>query len=480
MAPGATVHRYEKVASHIRYLIDSGTYSPLQKLPSVRSLAAQLQVSITTVLEAYRVLEDQGRVEARPQSGYYVRSSPLLSLAQKAAEREIAVALEDPIEVGMGEFLLRHLKDFQRPELVQFGSACPNPDLLPNQRLTRALHRVSRASGSLGNRYDLPPGCEKLRIHIARRALQAGCVVSPEEVLLTLGCQEALVLALRATCQPGDTVAVESPTFYGHLKAIEMLGLKALEIPTDPIHGVSFAALRQSLEEVPIRALLLSPNFSNPTGASLSDPDKQELLEILARYDIPLIEDDTFGELGFSHQRPQAAKAFDRSDQVLLCSSFSKTLAPGYRVGWVLAGPRYMPKLHQLKLFSNLGSPVLPSLAIADFLQSGGFDHHLRQTRRLYASQVHHMREAVLDSFPDGTTVSCPRGGFVLWVELPLRLDSRLFYPRALQLGMTFGPGPIFSARGRFRNFMRLCAPYWSKENEPRLRALGDLLRKHH
>lgn len=470
-----TVHRYEQVALHLRHLMESGTYSALQKLPSVRTLSSQMKVSITTVLEAYRLLEDQGLVEARPQSGYYVR----LPEIERAARRSEETLAEDPVRVGLGEFLVRHLKDFQRRDLVQFGCACPNPEQLPSTRLARAMARVSKEAGRLGNQYDLPPGCERLRIQIARRALQAGCVVSPEEVLLTLGCQEALILCLRATCQAGDTVAVESPTFYGHLQAIEMLGLKALEIPSDPVHGISFAALRQSLEEVPIRALLLCANFSNPTGSSLSDQDKQELLEILARHDIPLIEDDIFGDLSHAPQRPQAARAFDRRDQVLLCSSFSKTLAPGYRVGWILAGPRYMPRLHQLKLFSNLGSPILPALAISEFLHDGGFDHHLRQCRRQYAVQVHQMADAVIRSFPQGTTVTRPRGGFVLWVELPDGIDTRIYYPKAIQLGLTFGPGPIFSARGRFRNCLRLCAPYWCPETEPKLLALGELITRH-
>lgn len=472
MVAGPTVlHRYEQVAAHLRQLIESGTYASQQKLPSVRALSEQLQVSITTVLEAYRMLEDQGLVEARPQSGYYVQDG-----TPTPPRRALPAQVEDPVDVGMGEFLMRYLRDFQRRDLVQFGCACPNPELLPTARLARSLAKVAKELGPQGNQYDIPPGCESLRLQIARRALQSGCVVSPEEVMLTLGCQEALTLCLLATCKPGDAVAVESPTFYGHLQAIEMLGLKAVEIPSDPVHGISLAALRQCLEDVPLRAVLLCTNYSNPTGASLSDEDKQELLEILGRRDIPLIEDDIFGDLSHAPHRPHAARAFDRRDLVLLCSSFSKTLAPGYRVGWVLAGPRYMARLHQLKLFSNLGSPVLPALAISEFLGNGAFEHHLRQVRRHYASQVCHMADAVLRSFPAGTRVNRPKGGFVLWVELPVAYDTRTLYPKAVQLGLTIGPGPIFSARGRFRNCLRLCAPYYNAATEPALLRLGEAL----
>lgn len=470
--PASVLHRYEQVAAHLRHLIESGTYSSMQKLPSVRSLSGQLHVSITTVLEAYRVLEDEGLVEARPQSGYYVNAPGLVARVERQ-ER-----IEDPVDVGMGEFLMRYLRDFQRRDLVQFGCACPNPEQLPSARLARCLAKVSRELGPAGNLYDIPPGCEALRVQIARRALQAGCAVGPEEVMLTLGAQEAITLCLLATCKAGDTVAVETPTFYGHLQAIEMLGLKAVEIPSDPVHGVSLASLRQALEDVPIKAMLLCTSYSNPTGASLSDEDKHELLEILGRHEIPLIEDDIFGDLSHAQHRPHAARAFDRRDLVLLCSSFSKTLAPGYRVGWVLAGPRYMARLHQLKLFSNLGSPMLPALAISEFLSTGAFEHHLRQCRRLYARQVCQMADAVERCFPQGTTVTRPRGGFVLWVELPQGYDIRLFYPKAIELGLTFGPGPIFSARGRFRNCLRLCAPYWNPAAEPMLWKFAGLLKR--
>ncbi|ODT67948.1 hypothetical protein ABS71_10160 [bacterium SCN 62-11] len=465
---GTVLHRYERVASHLRHLIESGTYTVADKLPSVRSLSGQLGVSITTVLEAYRVLEDQGLVEARPQSGYYVSGGGLVT-----ARVDSNLVVEDPVDVGMGEFLMRYLRDFQRRDLVQFGCACPNPDQLPSARLARCLAKVSRDLGPAGNLYDIPPGCEALRVQIARRSL-----VGPEEVMLTLGAQEAITLCLLATCKAGDTVAVETPTFYGHLQAIEMLGLKAVEIPSDPVHGVSLAALRQCLEEVPVKAMLLCTSHSNPTGATLSDEDKHELLEILGSREIPLIEDDIFGELSHSATRPHTARAFDRRDLVLLVSSFSKTLAPGYRVGWILAGPRYMARLHQLKLFSNLGSPLLPALAISEFLATGAFEHHVRQCRRQYARQVGQMTEAVERSFPAGTRVTRPRGGFVLWVELPAGYDTRLYYPKAVELGLTFGPGPIFSARGRFRNCLRLCAPYWSPVSEPILWKFGELLQK--
>lgn len=463
--------RYEQVADHLRGLIAAGTYGVEDRLPAVRPLSSQMGVSITTVLEAYRLLEDQGLVQARPQSGYYV-SGPAPRACEPADLR-----MEEPVPVGMGETLVRFLRDLHREHLIQFGAACPNPDLLPTARLARCLARVARDHEKLGNSYDLPPGCEALRIQIARRAQASGCGVGPEEVLLTLGCQEALYLCLQAICQPGDTVVVESPTFYGHLQAIEMLGLKALEIPSDPVSGMSMLALRQALEDCPVKAILVSPSFSNPTGSCLSDEQKRHLLDLTRAQQIPIIEDDIFGELSHSPQRPRALRSFDREDRVLLCSSFSKTLAPGYRVGWILTSQRYRSRLLQLKTFSNLGSPVLPALAIADFLSNGGFDHHLRACRKTYARLVHGMAERVLQLFPPGTTVTRPRGGFVLWVQLPPGSpDLTQVYSQALQRGLTFGPGPLFSARGRFSQCLRLCAPYWGPQTETALARLAELL----
>ena len=474
MSEASTVplHRYEKVAEHLRQLIELGGYGIHDRLPSVRNLSLQQKVSITTVLEAYRLLEDQGLVEARPQSGYYV-SVPEPAAITVAAPAPVR---EDPVEVGMGEFLVQHLRDFQRQDLVQFGAACPNQELLPTQRLARCLAHAAKNHSRLGNQYDLPPGYEPLRQQIARRSQPSGFLISADEVVLTLGCQESLILCLRATCQAGDTVAIETPTFYGHLQAIEMLGLKALEIPADPVGGVSLPALRQALDDVEVRCVLLSPCYSNPTGSCMSEENKQELVELLAVRQIPLIEDDIFGELSHSPHRPRAARSYDREGLVLLCSSFSKTLAPGYRVGWVVAGPRYLSRIIQLKLFTNLASPGLTSMAISEFLENGGYDHHLRQCRRLYARLAHQMADVVVATFPPGTTVTRPQGGFVLWVQLPTGFDSRKLYPVALEQGITIGPGPIFSARGRFRNCIRLCAPYWGPGSEPSLRRFARLL----
>jgi len=461
---------YEEIAKQVSHLIDRGTFRPGDRIPSVRKLSHQQKISITTVLEAYRLLENRGLIEARPQSGYFVRARfPTLP-----AEPEISKPSQGPTRVSMGELVMMVLRDTHHPKLLQLGAAIPSPELLPTDKLNRTLSAMGRRHGVRGNSYDVPPGCQELRIQIARRALTAGCALTPDEVVTTSGCQEAIVLALRATCGPGDTVAIESPTFYGALQAMEMLGLRALEIPTHPRDGISLEALSSAIQGRPIRACLLIPNFSNPLGSCMPDRKKRELVELLSAYEIPLIEDDIYGDLSFSPERPKVAKAFDKKGLVLLCSSFSKTLAPGYRVGWVAPG-RFKSEVERLKLVSNIGTVLLPQLAIAEFLANGGYDHHLRRIRRIYARQVALMAQAVSKFFPEGTRVTRPSGGFILWVELPEHVDSLELYELAVKSGITFAPGPIFSAEQKYRNFIRLNAARWSEKVEDALARLGQL-----
>ncbi len=296
--------------------------------------------------------------------------------------------------------------------------------------------------------------------------------------MITNGCMEALNICLRAVTKPGDTVAIDSPCYFGILQCLDSLGLKALEIPTHPRDGVSLEALSYALDTQPIKACLFVLNFSNPLGSSMPDAQKERLVALLAEHDVPLIEDDIYGDLAFDGTRPRMAKAFDRTGRVLLCDSFSKTLAPGYRVGWCAPG-RWLARVEQLKLVTSVATATLPQMAIADFLANGGYNHHLRRIRRLYAEKVGQMSRAVSASFPAGTRLTRPAGGYVLWVELPPAVNSLELFDRALAAGVSIAPGPIFSAKGKFRNFIRLnCGIPWSPEVERAVERLGRLARQ--
>ena len=459
---------YEQVAARVTRLINEGTFQPGERISSVRNLSRQLQVSISTVMEAYRLLEDRGLIEARPQSGYYVR------LARQDAPAEPAVSHPSsvPTAVSISDFHGMLMRDTGNPNLLQLGAAIPNPELLPIGKLSRTIAAVTRRHGVQSVSYNGPMGAEAFRIQIARRALGAGCTLSPDEILTTCGSTEAISLALRAVCRPGDTVAIESPTYYGILHCIEQLGLKALEIPTSPRTGISLDALRYALDENSVKACLVVSNFSNPMGGCMPDEHKRELVEMLSEREIPVIEDDIYGDLGFADERPKTCKAFDRDGWVILCSSYSKTLAPGYRAGWAAPG-RFIGAMTRLKLTTSLVCATPTQLAVADFLANGGYDHHLRKIRKVYARQVQLMGQAVGRSFPAGTCVTRPEGGYVLWVECPPRVDSLKLYEWALSEGMTIAPGSLFSAKQKYRNCIRLNAAFWSDDVERATARLG-------
>lgn len=459
---------YEQVADRIRALIQEGTLRSGDRLPSVRKLHQQFSVSISTVLEAYRLLEDQGWVGARPQSGYYVKPQ------QNRAEPSSCSSLryDNPVDVSLA---FRVMRD---PKTLGLGHAIPGLDLLPIASLNRIANRIVREQPTALHSYNAPQGSEVLRHEVARRSIEAGCSFSPDDLIITNGATEALNLALRAVTQPGDIIAIESPTYYGFLEILESQHLKALEIPTEPKEGMLLEHLEFALKHRKIAACLIVSNFSNPLGSCMSDRKKQQLVALLNQYDVPLIEDDVYGELHFSTVRPKAIKAFDTEDRVLYCASVSKTLSPGLRVGWCAAG-QYHVKVERLKMAMNWTTAIVPQLTVAEFLSNGGCDRHLRQIRRSYQTQMLRMMQAVCAEFPIETRVTQPNGGQVLWLELPIEFDAMALYNTALQHQITVAPGMMFSPSGAYRNCLRLnCGLPWSTEIETALKTLGRLCKE--
>ena len=462
---------YEQIAGEITRWIESGIFRPGDRLPSVRQMSQQKRVSITTVLTAYYLLEARGVIEARPRSGFYVRTA----LPAALPEPEISAPSLDPAQVSVRDLVTMVLRDALNPKLVQLGVAYPNLSLTATRKLNRIMGAIARQMGEQSGVYAMPAGCDALRVQIAQRMVAAGCNLTPSDIIITSGCAEAITLCLRAICRPGDVVAIESPICFDALQTLEVLGLQALEIPTHPREGISLDALRFAVEHTPVRACLVISNFNNPLGSCMPDAKKRELVALLAKHDIPLIENNIFGEIYFSGKRPTVAKAYDRKGLVLLCSSFSKDLSPGYRVGWTAPG-RFAPAVEWLKYTSSLATATLPQLAIAQFLASGSYDHHLRHIRRAYARNVAELSLAVTRYFPHGTRVTRPAGGFLLWIQLPEHVDSLELYRRALKAGIAITPGYIFSASERYRNFIRLNAANWSPAAEGAVRTLGSLV----
>ncbi|NJO41176.1 MAG: PLP-dependent aminotransferase family protein [Cyanobacteria bacterium RU_5_0] len=464
---------YEQVADRIRALIAEGTLKPGDRLPSVRKLHEQLSVSISTVLEAYRLLEDQGLIGARPQSGYFVKRT-LFTVPDEPRQSVFFKPIE-PVDVSLAFWITNAMRD---PDRIRLGAAVPGLELLPIATLNRLMGQIIRSQSEIVHSYQLPRGCEALRHEVAKRLMEAGCSVTPDQVIITNGTTEAISLSLRAVTKPGDTIAIESPTYYGFLEILESLHLKALELPTHPKDGISLEHLETALQKRQIAACALVSNFSNPLGSCMGDLKKKQLVGLLNQYHIPLVEDDLYGDLHFEGSRPKAIKAFDTEGWVLYCASCSKTLSPGLRVGWCVAG-RYQVQVERLKMGMNFMTSVAPQLTVAAFLANGGYDRHLRQMRRALQSQLTCMTQTICEVFPTETKLSRPTGGFVLWLELPDEFDAMTLYEDALEHNISIAPGIMFSPSGNYQNCLRLNGGTpWSEKIYQAIQTLGYLTKQ--
>lgn len=462
---------YLTLADRLQNLIDNNTYPVGTALPGVRRLAQQHKVSVSSAVNACQELERRGLLEARPRSGYYVLQPTLLHTPPRALGSK-----RSPQTVTGQDRVLQLIQAVKQPGLVNLGAAIPDPDYMPAAMIEKAFRQVWRNQRRRCMGYEFPPGAPELRTQIARHLAGIQCSVSPDEVLITNSCQESIAIALKLVTQPGDVVVLESPTYYGLLQVIESLNLKALEIPTDPIEGISLGALDLALERWPVAACVLVSNYSNPLGVCLSDARKVALLELLTRHQVPLVEDDIYGDLPFSGPRPRPIKSWDTKGLVYYCSSSSKTLAAGLRVGWLVAGRNHQRA--QYLQFINTVCVATPSqLALAHVLEKGRYQRLMRQVGAQHAQSVARMLARVVQLFPPKTRVSRPTGGFVVWVELPHKINTLDFVDAALEAGVSFAPGALFSASGKFKNCLRLnCAVRWDQRVDRGLMALARLL----
>lgn len=463
---------HEQVADFIKQSIESGTYKAGERIPSVREMSRQIGASITTVVEAYAHLESDGFLEARPRSGYYVRSRSRWERHPGADDFDLA-----PTEVKFMALWQQIMKDSQRSGVIQLSSGVPDYDLFPAQKLGLCHARVLRRIGRRAIEYDTTQGSPALRTQIAKRAVAGGSMISPGDVTVTTGCVQAVTFALRATCKAGDVVAIESPAFFAYLQVMERLGLRALEIPSHPTDGMNVDVLRYALQQTKVAACLVVPSFSNPLGSCMPLENRQELVSLMAEHEIPIIEDDTYGELYHGKERPRPLKSLDRNGMVLYCSSVSKTLAPGYRVGWVAAG-RYQAELESLKFLYTFCCPTSAQEAVAEFLAGSDYDRHLRTFRDTLAQRVAIMCDFVQRYFPPGTHVYRPQGGFRVWVQLPSNADSLTLYRNAIDEGIQIMPGYICSTSSRYKNHIMLNGTCTSDAALASVQRLGKILQR--
>jgi DNA-binding transcriptional MocR family regulator len=468
------VKRYEQLAAQMEELIRLGQLRAGARLPSVRIACRLYAASRTTVFRAYYKLESQGLIVAHPRSGYFV--SETVRPDRETVYEPAAGQREEP-PVNVDNLLFHMLGSLKHTYVAELGSPSPSPELFPVERIGRAVAAASRSMTFTNSMTGLPPGDEGLRQQIALRYLIRGMIVPVSEIIITSGAIDALTHSLQILTRAGDTIAIGSPVFYGVSRAVESLQLKVVEIPVDPEKGLDLDALADALTRHPIRACWFMTSFQNPTGATLSDAKKQALVELLATHDVPLIEDDAYSDLHFGAAPPRPAKFFDRQGLVLHCGSFSESLAPGYRVGWIAAG-RFAQQVERVTWMAPISANVATQRALAIYLESGGYERFLRGLRKELQALQGHMLRAIARHFPSQTKVTSPAGGYFLWVELPPYVNATRLFEEALAQSISLAPGPVFSTSGGFQGHIRLNYGHpWSQKIETAMATLGDLIK---
>lgn len=467
-------HKYATVADRIGRLIENGALKVGDKLLSVRALSKEQDISLSTAFQAYYHLEAKGLIEARPQSGYYVKFSPRHGLSlPKCSE-----PCDEALPVTLDDMISSVYHDLRSDKLIQFSLGAPDHSLLPGAKLNKSVMNAIRSEKDSCLNYEHIQGNINLRKQIARLSFNWGGALSEDDIVVTAGCMEALTLCLKAVTKPGDAVAIESPTYFAIFQAMESLGLKVVELPANPETGVDLDYLEKAIPRFDIKACLFVTNFNNPIGSCMPDESKKKLVEMLAKKEIPLIEDDIYGELFFGKKRPKTCKAFDKKGLVLQCGSFSKSLAPGYRIGWAVPG-KFKERVIRLKRMNSVSTNTLAQVAIAHFLQNGRYELHLRHLRKALHTQCLRYIQAVTEYFPEDTRITRPQGGFALWIEMNPKIDAYKLHKRAIKHNIGIAPGQIFSTQGQFKNYFRLSYGLpWSERVEEGIKTLGELIRK--
>jgi DNA-binding transcriptional MocR family regulator len=469
-------HLYMQVASGLEKMITEDVLKIGDKLPSVRLLSDEYGISMGTAFQAYYHLEGKGLIESRPKSGYYVRFNH-----RRYPELPKMLAAE-PLshDVSVKEMISSIYSDIAVPaaKVINFALAVPDVSLLPTAKMSKSVMHVLRNSKDACSGYEHPQGNVELRKQVARMAFNWGGKVQPDEVLITSGCLEAITLCLRAVTKPGDTVAVESPNYFGVFQAIESMGLKVVEISSCFVTGFEIECLQKAIKKHPIKAVVAIPNFNNPLGGCMPDENKRKLVDLITKHNIPLIEDDIYGELYFGKNRPRTCKFYDKKGLVMHCSSLSKSLTPGYRIGWTIPG-KFLEEVKAIKRIQNISSPTLTQAAMAHFLQNGRYEYHLKNLRKALHTQCLRYIQAIIDYFPEDTKVSRPHGGFVLWVQLDNKVNAFRLRTEAMKHGISIVPGKIFSASNNYGNCVRISfGKPWDDDADYGLMMLGKLIRK--
>ena len=465
---------YQKLANNLQENIEKGIFSNGTKLPSVRNLSKNNNLSVSTVLQAFYELEKRGLIVAKEKSGYYVNFQFDKNILTKTVSYKPKARLINKTSLINSIINSLNTKDF-----VSISSSLLPADLIPSAEIARLMKRAINENTDYLNAYCTPPGLYDLRYEIYKKYTSLGLNISPDDIVITNGCIEAISFSLQTVAKAGDIIAIESPTYYGLLQLIESLGMYALELPTDPITGIDMEQFEKISEMIKIKACILIPNFNNPLGSLMPDANKKALIEITNKKGIPVIESDVYSDLHFDDYRPKSLKFYDNENLVFTCSSLSKSVSAGLRIGWVING-RYNPEIEKLKFIHTISSPTINQLTAALYLKDSNYERQLKILRKNLKIKKAELISILVKNLPeDEIKISNPQGGFLLWLQLPKEIDSFELYQEALKVNLAIIPGIICSPSQKYKNFIRLSAGFTDRyEMEQRIKILAKLIQK--
>jgi 2-aminoadipate transaminase len=481
LEPGGELPLYQQIRDGLRAQIEAGALTPGRRLPSSRQLARDLGVSRITAASAYAELEAEGMIEARAGSGTYVATP--WSPAGPHAPGPVAARLPS-WQSGLGregsaerERMMRESARSNASGLVTFAWARGDVTLFPTVELRRAIADAIENDGPPSLQYEQSEGYGPLRSWIAAHLRLAGVELADDDVIVTAGAQQAIDLLTRVFLRAGDRVVVEAPTYPGALEAFESAGAEIVEVPLDG-EGMRADLLAGLLERHRPRLVYTIPTFHNPTGTVMSAGRRREVVALAERHAVPLVEDDYLREVRFGSPIPAPLAAFDADGNVILIGSFSKSLLPSLRLGYVVARGPLRERLISLKRVADVGSSALLQRALHRCLESGTMHTYWKRASRLYRRRQQAMVQALRRHFPPGTAWSAAPGGLMLWVRVPGAASVDALLDQALAAGVSFAAGSAFFARPADQPYMRLSfAALPEAEIERGIAILGRLVR---
>ena len=384
----------------------------------------------------------------------------------------------NPVEVSCRSLIEQVYDAVHLPDTVALGISNPVNAHPPDKALARLMRSVLSRVAEKAVSYGPVNGDAKLRLTIALRYQEQSVDVNHQDMVITSGAQEALSIALQCVAKRGDIIAVESPCYFGLIELIESLGMKALEVYTCTEDGVCISELEKVLNQHNVTACLFSTAINNPLGSMMTNEQRQSLVKLLESRDIPLIEDEVYSDLYLTEYRPIPAQLYSEKGLVMTCSSFSKTAAPGYRIGWLIPG-KFEESAKRIKRAQSCSTAMLQQWTLTDYLLSGEYDRHLQVLRKVLRYNCERMRALVAEHFPSEVCISKPQGGSVLWIRCRSHVDTSLIFSEAIKHGVSFAPGQIFSPSGKYKNYMRLSfGVKWSDKIDEAVANLGKLVHR--